>query len=79
MATKKFKTREEAEMFVSRLTLMAAHELLVELLLNQQEEAPKIPITEEQFNQHFRLIGITADGKVQRRGRPKKEKEPELL
>lgn len=73
---KKIKTREEAEEFVSRLTLAGAHNLLVELLM-QQEDIQPIPITQEQLTQHFRIIGIRADGEVQRRGRPKKE--PELI
>ena len=34
--------------------------------------APKITITQEQFNQHFRIKGVAADGSAERRGRKPK-------
>ena len=65
---KKFKTREAAEAWVDSLTLVGIREALVELLLEPQEpQVKKISISEQQFAEHFRLIGVG-----ETRGRKKK-------
>lgn len=66
---KSFKTRESAEAFVDSLTLPALRETLINLLINIPDPIKPIPITEEQFALHFRIIG-----KDENRGRPRKEK-----
>lgn len=57
-------------------------ESLADLLLSDYQPVKPIIISEEDFAQHFRIKGITADNQVERRGRPKKEKpndDPQLI
>lgn len=74
---RKFQSRESVEAFVDSLTLMGLRETLIDLLLNYPEPPKQIPITQEAFEEHFRIIGLNEN-----RGRPKgstKKQEPELL
>lgn len=68
---KKFAGREEAADFVNNLTVSMLQELLVDLIMERQDTViPKrIPITREQFDVHFRILGETGET----RGRPRKE------
>ena len=45
-------------------------ELLADLLLSDYQPVKPIIISEEDFAQHFRIKGITADGIAEKRGRP---------
>lgn len=57
-------------------------ESLADLLLSDYQPVKPIIISEEDFAQHFRIKGITADGTAENRGRPKKEKpndDPQLI
>ena len=56
----------------------------VELLIRFSfDRTPKIVITEEDFNNHFRLVGRSEDGGIETRGRKPKSiedrVEPQLL
>ena len=53
-------------------------DLVVELL-SKYEDNPKIPISKEDFEAHFRFIGMKEDGTVEKRGRKPKEIEQPLL
>ena len=65
---KKFKSREAAEAFVDSLTMMGVKSMLIDFLVAEPEpQVKKISMTEEQFNEHFRLIGVNEN-----RGRPRK-------
>ncbi len=46
-------------------------------LLSKYEDSPKIPISREDFEAHFRFIGMKDDGTPEQRGR--KRKEPRQL
>ena len=51
-------------------------------MLFETEVVKPIAITQEEFEKHFRIRGITADNQVERRGRPRKvqvEEVPTLL
>ena len=48
---------------------------LIELVKEQPSVAPKVVITQEQFNNHFRIVGVNPDGTQQKRGRKKKVEE----
>lgn len=52
-------------------------ELVTDLLNEQPEELKPIVISQEEFEQHFKIRGITADNKIEKRGRPRKEKTEE--
>ena len=47
-------------------------DLVVELL-SKYEDNPKIPISREDFEAHFRFIGMKEDGTPEQRGRRRKE------
>ena len=53
----------------------AIAEAFVELLATADNvyEMPKIPISKEMFEAHFRLIGYNPDGTASTRGRKKKD------
>lgn len=71
MVLKKFTNRLEIEEYVDTLTLSALRSLVIDLIQEKQEAVvPKrIPITREQFDVHFRILGETGET----RGRPRKE------
>lgn len=48
---------------------------LIEIVKEKPVEAPKVVISQEQFEKHFRIAGIAADGTPQTRGRRKKQQD----
>lgn len=66
---KKFRNAEAAAQYVDSLPLSALRSLAIELLTEDTNPVKRIPISEEMFNQHFRLIG------TDNRGRPRKESQ----
>ena len=72
---KKFNSIQDAEDYLKNLPLNAIITLAAELLYNSQSNAKnaKITITEEQFNQFFRIVGIKESGEKETRGRKRKE------
>lgn len=68
---KKFGSREEVVEFTNTLPFPMLQGLLVDLIMERQDTVvPKrIPITREQFDTHFRILGETGET----RGRPRKE------
>ena len=72
---KRFNTREEAERYVDTLPLLTLRDMLIECLAEPEPLRLKpIAISEEEFRAHFRLTGVREDGKLETRGRPRKEK-----
>lgn len=67
---KKFQTREAAGAFVDTLSVINLRELTIDLLLEREAviQPKKLPLTREQFEAHFRILGENGET----RGRPKK-------
>lgn len=56
------------------------YEIALSLAETINYEAPKpIAITREEFEQHFRIRGVKADGTEENRGRPRTVKSDSLL
>lgn len=53
------------------------YEIAMSLAETINYEAPKpITITREEFEQHFRIRGVRADGSSENRGRPRTDAQP---
>lgn len=78
---RKFKTQEQAAEYVDSLPLSALRGMLIELLTEPEDAPRRINVTEAQLRAFFKIVGVTDEGKIERRGRPRKEivEEPELL
>ena len=69
---KKFSNYEEALAYVNSLPMQAIAEGYASLLMETQSKTEPIKITESQFRTYFKIVGLTADGETERRGRPRK-------
>lgn len=45
------------------------------LMVTYMNSTPKISISQEEFESHFRIIGVKSDGSIERRGRKRKGQE----
>lgn len=72
MAKIKFNSYEEALAYVNSLPIQTIIEDFARLLLETKNRAEPIKITDAQFKNYFRIVGMTSDGEVERRGRKKK-------
>ena len=66
--------KDFAQKLIENFPVKAIAEAYAELLTTADNvvEMPKVPITKEMFEAHFRLIGYNADGTESTRGRKKK-------
>lgn len=71
---KKFGTKQAIVEYVDRLPMLVIRDLLIDTLweFNNTIQPKKIPITQEQFNAHFRFIDESGA-----KGRPRKKVEDE--
>lgn len=69
--------KDFAEQLAKDYSAYAIAEAFVELMVTADNvyQMPKIPISKEMFETHFRLIGYNADGSQSTVGRPKKKKD----
>lgn len=71
---KRFTTYEEALSYVNSLPIQTIVEDYARLLIESNSKTEPIKLTESQFRNYFRIVGMTSSGKVERRGRkPKKD------
>lgn len=68
---KKFNNTLEAVEYLRTLPMDSVIKIAADALVN---DIQKIPITEELFKTHFRIIGTTETGEKETRGRKPKEK-----
>lgn len=70
----KFASLEQARAYVEMLSVTQLIEGYSQLLWETQaDKSEPIKITEKQFRTMFKIVGQTADGSVERRGRKRKE------
>lgn len=72
---------EVKEYLVNNYPVTQIAEALAELLFEAPEEFKPVVISQEDFDRHFRIRGVTADNRAEKRGRPRKvvDNGPELL
>ena len=71
---KRFSNREEVLEYLNTLPLNALINVAADAIMqNQNNSFQKIILTQEQFNQYFRIRGINENGEVETRGRKKAE------
>ena len=68
--------KDFAEKLAKEYSAYAIAEAFAELIATSDSvfKLPKIPITKEMFEAHFRLIGYNADGTESTVGRPKRKR-----
>lgn len=68
--------QQEIEQYVMQFPLSEIVSTCAELLIKYNlDRTPKIVITEDEFNAHFRIAGLKEDGTRERRGRRPKVME----
>ena len=73
MAKVKINNYEEALAYVNSLPIQTIIEDYARLLVDTKNRTEPIKITDVQFKKYFKIVGITADGEPERRGRKRKE------
>ena len=73
MAKVKFNDYEEALKYVNSLPINTIVQDYAKLLMETQTKNEPIKITEAQLKYYFKIVGVTATGEAERRGRPKKD------
>lgn len=61
---------EAARYFITNYPVMQIAEALADLLLTEHKVVKPITISKEEFEEHFRVKGFTAEGASEKRGRP---------
>lgn len=62
---------EAAAYLMNNYPVTQISEALADLLLSDFQPVKPIVLTQEEFDAHFRLRGISSDNQLERRGRPK--------
>lgn len=74
MAKGKFNSYEDALAYVNSLPIQSIIDGYAKLLLESQNNRTEpIKITEAQFKNLFKIVGVTSTGETERRGRPRKD------
>lgn len=77
MAKLKFNSIEDAREYVNSLSIQSIVDGYANLLWETQNlKNEPIRITEAQFMSMFKIVGLTKDGEVERRGRKPKDSFP---
>jgi hypothetical protein len=69
---------QAAQYLVNNYPVTQIAEALADYFLSDSTQVKPITISQEEFDAHFRIRGITADNQVERRGRPRKVTNPDL-
>lgn len=72
MAKIKFENVEQARNYVGSLPLQEIVDGYARLLFEGQDTEP-VKITEAQLRTFFKIVGLTKDGEIERRGRKPKQ------
>lgn len=71
---KKNQTKEEiVDFLLKNYSITQIVEELAEFIMNYSQPTPKIVISQEDFDAHFRIRGTREDGEKENRGRKPKE------
>lgn len=77
---RKFKDKEEVLDFLNSIPFGSVIDIAADAIMDAQNaSARKITITQEQFSKFFRILGTTATGEVETRGRKKREDGEDLF
>ena len=66
---------EAAQYLINNYPVTQIAEALADMLLSDYAEVKPITISEEEFRKYFKIRGITADNQLERRGRPRLNRE----
>ena len=66
---------EAAQYLINNYPVTQIAEALADYFLSDSTQVKPITISQEEFDTHFRIRGITADNQVERRGRPRLNRE----
>lgn len=66
---------QAAQYLVNNYPVTQIAEALADYFLSDSAQVKPITISEEEFRIHFKIRGITADNQLERRGRPRLNKE----
>lgn len=66
---------QAAQYLVNNYPVTQIAEALADYFLSDSTQVKPITISEEEFRNHFKIRGITADNQLERRGRPRLNRE----